>query len=104
MRREDRKPGGRGPWPGNPDLPRTCPACHGCPVRQDRLMCRRCWRHVPRAMRAAVWRTWRSGSGAGSTAHIVALMVAVGTVSQKRAAAIDEARRQDTAMQETGAA
>ena len=39
------------------------------------------WRAVPKALRDQVWRTWQSGRGAGSNAHIVALGMAVTAVS-----------------------
>ena len=46
---------------------------HDCPgpgcakeVDSSLLMCPACWYQVPKPIRAAVWRTWRRGAGAGT--------------------------------------
>jgi hypothetical protein len=47
-----------------------CPG-PGCEAEADSsmLMCPRCWRLVPAAVRRAVWIAWRRGAGAGTPAH-----------------------------------
>jgi len=62
---------------------------HECPARNctkrveaGRLMCRDDWYRVPRPLRAAVWRAWDYGAGAGSEAHTAAIMAAIAAVNR----------------------
>lgn len=57
---------------------------HQCPrkgctrrVPQHRLMCGACWFSLPKALRDAVWKSWRGGRGAGSAEHAEAMAKAV---------------------------
>lgn len=73
--------GSRGPAPAFPQ-PHPCPA-PGCRsiVSATRLLCRPHWHAVPKPLRDAVWRTWRSGAGAGSPEHQAAIADAVASVT-----------------------
>ena len=55
-----------------------CPG-PGCEaqVPYEMLACSRHWYQVPRALRNAVYVTWRRGAGAGSAAHLAAIEAAV---------------------------
>jgi len=60
---------------------------HRCPgpdctqdVPYDMLACSRHWYQVPKAIRAAVWRAWDRGKGAGSNAHTAAIHAAIRTM------------------------
>lgn len=73
-------PKGRGKGPGGQPQgllasPGRCPV-PGCgdPIDATRLMCRHDWNTVPRQLRARVWATWRSGSGAASRDHRQAVL------------------------------
>jgi hypothetical protein len=62
---------------------------HQCPgpecaeeVGLSVLMCSRCWYLVPKPVRAAVWRAWRRGAGAGTPAHRAAMVAAMAAVSR----------------------
>ena len=46
------------------------------------LMCPACWYQVPKPIRAAVWRTWRRGAGAGTPAHRAAMTAAIAAVNR----------------------
>jgi hypothetical protein len=57
---------------------------HKCPgpdcdaeVPYEMLACSRHWYQVPRAIRAAVWRAWADGAGAGTEAHSAAIVAAI---------------------------
>ena len=75
--------------------PRTSPeglTNHECPgdgcteqVPSNRLMCRADWYRVPKPLRDAVWNTWRSGAGAGTTEHTAAILAAIGACNRRRA-------------------
>ena len=56
----------------------VCPGA-GCKaeVPADMLACPRHWYSLPAAVRAAVWRAWRGGEGAGSEAHRAAVEYAL---------------------------
>lgn len=56
-------------------------------VHRSRLMCRKHWYVVPKAIRDQVWATWRSGQGAFSTEHKAAVVLAVAAVLAIEAAA-----------------
>jgi hypothetical protein len=60
-----------------------CPA-DGCTKRvpADMLMCARDWYRVPRPLRAAIWRAWDHGEGAGSRAHTAAIHAAIEAVNR----------------------
>jgi len=60
-----------------------CPG-PGCPAEVDSsmLMCQACWYQVPKPIRAAVWRTWRRGAGAGTPAHRAAMTAAIAAVNR----------------------
>jgi hypothetical protein len=60
-----------------------CPG-PGCEAEVDSsmLMCPRCWRLVPVAVRRAVWIAWRRGAGAGTPAHRAAIRLAVAAVNR----------------------
>ncbi len=49
-------------------------------IDPSRLMCRRHWYMVPKALRDRVWATWRSGQGAFSREHQDAVRLAVTAV------------------------
>jgi hypothetical protein len=76
-------PRGRGRGPGGrpTGLPLPAGRCPvpGCGERIDRtrLMCRRDWYLVPKQLRDLVWRTWRSGHGAGGSEHREAVLKAI---------------------------
>jgi hypothetical protein len=60
---------------------------HQCPgplceahVDPSMLMCPAHWYQVPKPIRAAVWRTWRRGAGAGTPAHRAAMAAAIRTL------------------------
>ena len=74
-----RRPHGTGRGPGS----HLCPAA-GCRqhVSADRLMCRPHWYQVPKPLRDAVWATWRSGAGAGTSEHTAAILAAIGAATQ----------------------
>jgi hypothetical protein len=62
---------------------------HQCPgpgceadVDSSMLMCPRCWRLVPGAVRRAVWIAWRRGTGAGTPAHRAAIRLAIAAVNR----------------------
>ena len=62
---------------------------HECPgpgcakeVDSSLLMCPACWHQVPKPIRAAVWRTWRRGAGAGTPAHRAAMTAAIAAVNR----------------------
>ena len=62
---------------------------HKCPgprcaedVDPSMLMCPRHWHQVPKPIRAAVWRTWRRGAGAGTPARWAAMTAAIAAVSR----------------------
>jgi hypothetical protein len=75
-------PTGRGKGPGGQPggllPPGQCPV-PGCgdPIDVTRLMCRRDWRLLSRALRDHVWATWRSGDGAASREHQEAVVQAI---------------------------
>jgi hypothetical protein len=76
--------GGRGRGPGgqlagSALLGSRCPVS-GCdePTDPSRLMCRRHWYQVPKALRDRVWATWQSGDGASSREHLDAVLMAIG--------------------------
>jgi len=75
---------GRGPYGQLATLSRGTHSCAvpQCAVRVDRtrLMCRRHWYLVPKAIRDQVWATWRSGQGALSADHREAVVLAVAAV------------------------
>lgn len=57
---------------------------HQCPgpeceaqVPADMLACSRHWYQVPGPLRAAVWRAWARGEGAGSATHAAATRAAI---------------------------
>lgn len=56
----------------------ACPK-PGCPavVPVHMLACRPHWYAIPRPLRDAIWRAWRSGAGAGSAAHRAAITAAI---------------------------
>jgi hypothetical protein len=56
----------------------TCPG-PGCTadVPPEMLACSRHWYQVPRQLRAAVWRAWADGAGAGTAAHTAAITAAI---------------------------
>jgi hypothetical protein len=63
---------------------------HRCPgpgcseqVDSSMLLCSGCWSHVPKPIRAAVWRAWRRGAGAGTPAHRAAIRLAVAAVRRE---------------------
>ena len=60
-----------------------CPG-PGCEAEVDSsmLMCPRCWRLVPTAVRRAVWLAWRRGAGAGTPAHRAAIRLAIAAVNR----------------------
>ena len=60
-----------------------CPG-PGCDAEVDSsmLMCPRCWRLVPAAVRRAVWIAWRRGAGAGTPAHRAAIRLAIAAVNR----------------------
>jgi hypothetical protein len=60
-----------------------CPG-PGCSAEVDSsmLMCPACWRQVPKPVRAAVWRAWRRGAGAGTPAHRAAMSAAIAAVTR----------------------
>jgi hypothetical protein len=76
-------PRGRGRGPGGQPAGLRLPAGRcpvpGCDERIDRtrLMCRRHWYGLPKRLRDRVWRTWRSGHGAGSRGHQEAVRKAI---------------------------
>lgn len=74
-----RRPSGPGCGPGS----HLCPAA-GCrrQVSPDRLMCRPHWYRVPKPLRDAVWATWRSGAGVGTSAHAEAILAAIAAASE----------------------
>jgi hypothetical protein len=81
--REARRGAGRGPGADDDEG-------HLCPVRRctwrvpgARLMCPGHWRRVPRAIQAAVWRSWDNGSGAGTGAHRAAVSAAIRAVNRQ---------------------
>jgi hypothetical protein len=62
---------------------------HECPARlctgqidPGMLMCPRHWYQVPKPVRAAVWRAWRRGAGAGTSAHAAAIRLAIAAVNR----------------------
>ena len=69
--------------PVSDDLTHECPAplCTE-QVDPDMLMCPRHWYQVPKPVRAAVWRAWRRGAGAGTPAHRAAMAAAIAAVSR----------------------
>jgi hypothetical protein len=76
-------PRGRGRGPGGVPTGLALPAGR-CPIPgcgeeidRTRLMCRRDWYLVPKQLRDLVWRTWRSGQGAGSREHGHAVLTAI---------------------------
>jgi hypothetical protein len=52
-------------------------------VPQHRLMCRRHWNMVPKALQWPVYRSWDLGRGAGTEAHVAAMRAAVQAVSDQ---------------------
>jgi hypothetical protein len=85
--------GGRGRGPGGRPTALPFEAGH-CPVPgcgdqidPSRLMCRRHWYQVPRALRNQVWATWRSGQGALSREHADAVRTAVAACQERPPAA-----------------
>jgi hypothetical protein len=46
------------------------------------LMCPQHWHQVPKPIRAAVWRAWRRGAGAGTPAHRAAMTAAIAAVGR----------------------
>lgn len=54
-------------------------------VPSNRLMCKADWYRVPKPIRDAVWNTWRSGAGAGTTEHRAAILAAIGACNRARA-------------------
>jgi hypothetical protein len=44
-----------------------------CPETVHRFMCRSHWAALPRAVRDALWRSWRSGHGVGTPMFAVAV-------------------------------
>jgi hypothetical protein len=60
-----------------------CPG-PGCEAEVDSsmLLCPRCWRLVPTAVRRAVWIAWRRGAGAGTPAHRGAVRLAIAAVNR----------------------
>ena len=63
------------------DRPSTKHSCPGptCQAQIPRhlLACRRHWAQVPYAVQRAVYATWQSGAGAGSTDHAEAMAAAI---------------------------
>ncbi len=56
----------------------TCPGPEcGKEIPYDMLACSRHWYQVPKAIRAAVYRAWNNGQGAGSPAHTAAIAAAI---------------------------
>jgi hypothetical protein len=62
---------------------------HECPgpgcakeAGSSMLMCPACWYQVTEPIRAAVWRTWRRGAGAGTPAHRAAMTAAIAAVNR----------------------
>jgi hypothetical protein len=55
-----------------------------CPAEVDpaMLMCPQHWHQVPKPIRAAVWRTWKRGAGAGTPAHRAAIRLAVSALGR----------------------
>lgn len=70
-------PGGRGPARLH-----LCPGCRDEQVAGHRLLCRSCWGRVPWQLKADVWRTWRSGAGAGGLEHARAVETAIAALRQ----------------------
>ena len=64
-------------------MTRECPA-PACTEQVDpsMLMCPGHWYQVPEPLRAAVWRAWSRGAGAGTPAHVAAMRAAIGAVSR----------------------
>lgn len=58
----------------------TCPV-EGCPRsrRTDQVMCRDCWRRVPRELRARIWSLWRNGA---SAEYLAARNAAIASVEE----------------------
>jgi len=50
-------------------------------VDHSKLMCSHCWFQVPLPLRTAVWRTWNHGKGAGTPAHMRAMISAIAAVT-----------------------
>jgi len=78
--------GGRGRGPRG-QLGTLRSAVDWCPIARcgrqidpSRLMCRSHWYMVPKELRDQVWATWRSGQGARSPEHQVAVRRAVTAV------------------------
>jgi hypothetical protein len=85
--------GGRGRGPCG-QLATLSPGAQPCAVPQcgeavdpSRLMCRRHWYVVPKAIRDQVWASWRSGQGAFSPEHRAAVVLSVAAVLAVEAAA-----------------
>ncbi len=83
--------GGRGRGPGGQAVAALLPASRcpvaGCADRIDpsRLMCRRHWYQVPKAIRDRVWATWRSGAGALTAEHRDAVLAAIAACQRGKA-------------------
>jgi hypothetical protein len=62
-----------------------CPGA-GCSaeVPADRLACPRHWYALPAPLRAAIWRAWDNGAGAGSPAHTAAIAAALRLLEAER--------------------
>jgi hypothetical protein len=73
--------------PGRGPVSHLCPAAH-CrqAVSPARLMCRRHWYQVPKNLRDAVWITWQSGNGVGTSAHTDAVLAAIAAAADSHPA------------------
>lgn len=61
-----------------------CPASRCAEqVPYGQLMCRGHWFMVPGPLRAAVFRAWDDGRGAGTAAHRAAMLAAIGAVNSR---------------------
>lgn len=79
-------PHGPGKGPGATGFSHVCPV-KGCSslISGYRLMCAQDWSALGRSLRAEVWRTWQSGTGARSPEHRLAADLAVSAAEAVRA-------------------